>query len=115
MKWGSVIFKTAVILGLLFILASVLWGVATREGLQGGDSSGEVDRYQEYRPAPYTSYVMVLLVVVGIVVMSISLYMDLRKKGEGTGGAIDGGSPGSGEGKSVSGSDGTWNDLSGGN
>lgn len=80
MRWGSVVFKSVILLGLLFILASVLWGMAHREGLSGVGAEGEMDRYREYRPAPYTSYILIALVVLGIVVLFVSIYAELRGK-----------------------------------
>jgi len=85
MKAGSIIFKALVLLGLLFILASVLWGVATREGPGEGVRGSEVDRYREYRPAPYTTYVLVFLVVAGICVLVASLFLEVRNAGRAAG------------------------------
>ncbi len=82
MRLGSVIFKSLILLGLLFILASVLWGMAHREGLSRIGVNGEFEsQYRQYRPAAYTSYILVALVGIGIVVLSISLYKEIKERG----------------------------------
>ena len=76
--------RVIVLVALLFLLAAVFWGLANRESTEA--SNGTVDlyeRYQRSKPAGYTSVLLIVMVVLGIVIVVVSIVYEyhLVRKG----------------------------------
>lgn len=75
--------RIIVLVGLLFLLAAVFWGLANRESTEASNGTLDLyERYQRSKPAGYTSVLLVVLVVLGIFIVVASIvfeYHQMRK------------------------------------
>jgi hypothetical protein len=77
--------RIVVLLALLFLLAAVFWGVANRESTHADSGTAEIyEEYQKSKPAGYTSYLLIGLVVVGIFVVLASIFFEYHQLRKGT-------------------------------
>jgi RsiW-degrading membrane proteinase PrsW (M82 family) len=77
--------RIVVLLALFFLLAATFWGLANRESTQADD--GVAEKYEEYqrsKPASYTSYLLIGLVVIGIFVVLASIFFEYHQLRRGT-------------------------------
>lgn len=78
--------RIMLLLALVFLLAAVFWGLANRESTQADNTNAAYERYSRSKPAAYTSYLLVGLVLLGIFLTLASIlfeYHQLRKRGPG--------------------------------
>ncbi len=74
--------RIVILVGLLFLLASVFWGMANREKTVAHGNEEIAEEYRRSKPAGYTSYLLVTLVVVGIFVIVGSILYEYHRSRE---------------------------------
>lgn len=71
--------RIVILIGLLFLLAAVFWGMANREKTVAHGNEEIAEEYRRSKPAGYTSYLLVTLVVVGIFIMVGSILYEYHR------------------------------------
>jgi len=85
------VIRIVVLIALLFLLASVFWGLANRESSEANNGTQVYDQYKGSKPAGYTSILLIALVVLGILIIIVSIvfeYHQVRRESRGAGATI---------------------------
>lgn len=77
------IVRILLLLALLFLLASVFWGIAHRAATEIHNNIEVYERYQGSRPAAYTAVLLVALVIIGIFVVVASILFEYHQYRKG--------------------------------
>jgi hypothetical protein len=98
MSRAFLVVRIILLIALLFLLASVFWGIAHHAATEVNDNTEIYERYQGGRPAAYTSYLLVGLVVAGIGIVVTSIFFEFHqiRKGAGDSSLAGGQTPGGG-------------------
>jgi len=73
------VIRIVVLIALLFLLASVFWGLANRESSEASNGTQVYDQYQGSKPAGYTSILLIALVVLGILIVIVSIVFEYHQ------------------------------------
>jgi RsiW-degrading membrane proteinase PrsW (M82 family) len=76
--------RAVLLVALLFLLASVFWGLANRESTEAHDGTELYERYQKSKPAGYTSVLLIVLVVLGIFIVLLSTFFEYHQYRRGS-------------------------------
>ena len=71
--------RIVVLIALLFLLASVFWGLANRESTEANDGPDAYEQYRGSKPAGYTSILLIALVVLGILIVIVSIVFEYHQ------------------------------------
>jgi len=71
--------RIVLLIALLFLLASVFWGVANRESTEAHGGINEYEQYKGSKPAGYTSVLLIVLVVLGIIIVIVSIVFEYHQ------------------------------------
>ena len=85
------VIRIVVLIALLFLLASVFWGLANRESSEANNGTQVYDQYKGSKPAGYTSILLIALVVFGILIIIVSIvfeYHQVRRESREAGATI---------------------------
>ena len=77
------IVRIVLLLALLFLLAAVFWGLANRESTAASGGAGHSEPYEASKPAGYTPYLLVGLVVLGIFITVASIFFEYHQYRKG--------------------------------
>lgn len=77
------IVRIVLLLALLFLLAAVFWGLANRESTSASGGARHNEPYEVSKPAAYTPYLLVGLVVLGIFVTVASIFFEYHQYRKG--------------------------------
>jgi hypothetical protein len=83
MSRGFLIVRIILLIALLFLLASVFWGIAHRAQTEVKDNTEIYERYQGSPPAAYTAYLLVGLVIAGIAIVVASIFFEFHQVRKG--------------------------------
>ncbi|OFW56777.1 MAG: hypothetical protein A2V52_04545 [Actinobacteria bacterium RBG_19FT_COMBO_54_7] len=78
------VIRIILLVALLFLLASVFWGIAHHAVTEVKNNTEILEKYQGGRPAAYTSYLLVGLVVIGIFIVVASILFEFHQMRKGT-------------------------------
>jgi ABC-type Fe3+ transport system permease subunit len=73
------VIRIVVLIALLFLLASVFWGLANRESSEANNGTQVYDQYKGSKPAGYTSILLIALVVLGILIIIVSIVFEYHQ------------------------------------
>ncbi len=73
------VIRIIMLLALLFLLAAVFWGIAHHAATEINDNTEVFERYQGGRPAAYTAYLLVGLVIGGIFIVVASMLFEFHQ------------------------------------
>jgi TRAP-type C4-dicarboxylate transport system permease small subunit len=76
--------RIILLLALVFLLAAVFWGLANRESTQASNMDEVYERYQRSKPAAYTAYLLVALVILGIFITLASILFEYHQYRKGS-------------------------------
>jgi hypothetical protein len=85
------VIRIVVLIALLFLLASVFWGLANRESSEANNGTQVYEQYKGSKPAGYTSILLIVLVVLGILIVIVSIvfeYHQVRRESREVGAAV---------------------------
>jgi hypothetical protein len=71
--------RIVLLIALLFLLASVFWGLANRESTEANDGPNAYEQYTGSKPAGYTSILLIALVVLGILIVIVSIVFEYHQ------------------------------------
>ena len=78
------VLRIILLIALLFLLASVFWGIAHHAVTEVKDNTEIYERYQGGRPAAYTAYLLVGLVIIGIFIIVASIFFEFHQARRGS-------------------------------
>jgi uncharacterized membrane protein len=73
------VIRIVLLIALLFLLASVFWGLANRESIEANNGTQVYDQYKGSKPAGYTSILLIALVVLGILIVIVSIVFEYHQ------------------------------------
>jgi ABC-type Fe3+ transport system permease subunit len=73
------VIRIVLLIALLFLLASVFWGLANRESTEASDGTQTYEQYRGSKPAGYTSILLITLVVLGILIVIVSIVFEYHQ------------------------------------
>lgn len=79
--------RIVLLVALLFLLTAVFWGLANHESTEAKGSTDIYERYQGGRPAGYTTFLLIALVVLGIFIVLASIFFEYHQSRKGSSGA----------------------------
>lgn len=77
--------RIILLLVLLFLLAAVFWGLANREKTAASGNEAYSEQYDINKPAAYTPYLLVGLIIVGLFVTVASIFFEYHQYRSGAG------------------------------
>ena len=72
--------RLVILAALLVLLAAAFWGIANQEKTEAAQNGSEIyDQYQRSKPARYTTFLLVALVILGVLVILASILFEYHQ------------------------------------